>query len=191
MRGHSHTDMELLRLYKESGELEYWGELYTRYTSLVYGVCLKYLKDRDEAKDAMMQLFEKLVTTLLTHDVENFKSWLYVTTRNHCLMHLRAQKAKPSVRGFTEGKQGFSPEFVENQFLLHLDEEPEMEQNLSKLEKCIDKLDNDQQLCVRLFYLQERCYKDVTGLTGFDLNKVKSYIQNGKRNLKICMEQNE
>jgi RNA polymerase sigma factor (sigma-70 family) len=191
VRGHSHTDMELLRLYKESGELEYWGELYTRYTSLVYGVCLKYLKDRDEAKDAMMQLFEKLVATLLTHDVENFKSWLYVTARNHCLMQLRAQKAKPSFRGFTEGKHGFSPEFVENQFLLHLDEEPEMEQNLSKLEKCIDKLDNDQQQCVRLFYLQERCYKDITGLTGFDLNKVKSYIQNGKRNLKICMEQNE
>ncbi|MCA6379260.1 MAG: sigma-70 family RNA polymerase sigma factor [Cytophagales bacterium] len=191
MPSHSHTDTELLRLYKESGELKYWGELYTRYTSLLYGVCLKYLKDRDEAKDAMMQLFEKLVTTLLTHDVENFKSWLYVTARNHCLMQLRAQNAKPSFRGFTEGKQGFSPEFVENQFLLHLDEEPEMEQNLSKLEKCIDKLDNDQQLCVRLFYLQERCYKDVTGLTGFDLNKVKSYIQNGKRNLKICMEQNE
>jgi RNA polymerase sigma factor (sigma-70 family) len=183
--------MELLRLYKESGELEYWGELYARYTSLVYGVCLKYLKDRDEAKDAMMQLFEKLVTTLLTHDVENFKSWLYVTTRNHCLMHLRAQKAKPSSISFPEGKQGFSPELVENQFLLHLDEEPEMEQNLSKLEKCIDQLVNDQQQCVRLFYLQEKCYKEITGLTGFDLNKVKSYIQNGKRNLKICMEQNE
>ncbi|MCA4893823.1 MAG: sigma-70 family RNA polymerase sigma factor [Cytophagales bacterium] len=183
--------MELLRLYKESGELEYWGELYARYTSLVYGVCLKYLKDRDEAKDAMMQLFEKLVATLLTHDVENFKSWLYITARNHCLMQLRAQKAKPSPISFPEGKQGFSPELVENQFLLHLDEEPEMEQNLSKLEKCIDQLVNDQRQCVRLFYLQEKCYKEITGLTGFDLNKVKSYIQNGKRNLKICMEQNE
>jgi len=191
VRGHSHTDMELLRLYKESGELEYWGELYARYTSLVYGVCLKYLKDRDEAKDAMMQLFEKLVASLLTHDVENFKSWLYITARNHCLMQLRAQKAKPSSISFPEGKQGFSPELVENQFLLHLDEEPEMEQNLSKLEKCIDQLVNDQRQCVRLFYLQEKCYKEITGLTGFDLNKVKSYIQNGKRNLKICMEQNE
>lgn len=163
--------------------MSHWGELYARYTSLVYGVCLKYLKDRDEAKDAMMQLFEKLVATLLTHDVENFKSWLYVTTRNHCLMQLRARKGKY--------QQEFSPELVENQFLLHLDEEPEMEQNLSKLEKCIDQLVNDQQQCVRLFYLEERCYKDITGLTGFDLNKVKSYIQNGKRNLKTCMEQNE
>ena len=174
--------MELLRLYKESGELAYWGELYTRYTSLVYGVCLKYLKDRDEAKDAMMQLFEKLVATLLTHDVENFKSWLYVTARNHCLMQLRARKGRY--------QQEFSPELVENQFLLHLDGEPEMEQNLSKLEKCIDQLANDQQQCVRLFYLQEKCYKEIAGLTGFDLSKVKSYIQNGKRNLKICMEQN-
>ena len=183
MRGPLYTDMELLRLYKESGELAYWGELYTRYTSLVYGVCLKYLKDRDEAKDGMMQLFEKLVATLLTHDVENFKSWLYVTTRNHCLMQLRARKGRY--------QQEFSPELVETQFLLHLDEEPEMEQNLSKLEKCIDQLTNDQQQCVRLFYLQEKCYKEITGLTGFDLSKVKSYIQNGKRNLKICMEQNE
>ncbi len=183
MRGHSHTDTELLRLYKESGELAHWGELYARYTSLVYGVCLKYLKDRDEAKDAMMQLFEKLVATLLTHDVENFKSWLYVTARNHCLMQLRARKGKY--------QQEFSPELMENQFLLHLEEEPEMEQNLSKLEKCIDQLVNDQQQCVRLFYLEEKCYRDITGLTGFDLNKVKSYIQNGKRNLKICMEQNE
>jgi RNA polymerase sigma-70 factor (ECF subfamily) len=182
--------MELLRLYKESGELSHWGELYARYTSLVYGVCLKYVRDRDEAKDVMMQLFEKLVTTLLTHDVENFKSWLYVTTRNHCLVHLRAQKAKPSFKSLTEGKQEFSPELVENQFLLHLEEEPEIEQNLSKLEKCIDQLTNDQQQCVRLFYLQEKCYKEITGLTGFDLNKVKSYIQNGKRNLQICMEQN-
>jgi RNA polymerase sigma-70 factor (ECF subfamily) len=105
-------------------------------------------------------------------------------------MHLRAQKVKPSFRSLTEGKQEFSPEFVENQFLLHLDDEPEMEQNLSKLEKCIDQLANDQQQCVRLFYLQEKCYKEITGLTGFDLNMVKSYIQNGKRNLKICMEQN-
>ncbi|MCX8490751.1 MAG: sigma-70 family RNA polymerase sigma factor [Cyclobacteriaceae bacterium] len=175
--------MELLRLYRESEGLAHWGELYARYTSLVYGVCLKYLKDRDEAKDAVMQLFEKLIVTLLSHEIENFKSWLYVAARNHCLMQLRARKGKY--------QQEFSSELVENQFLLHLDEESEMEQSLSKLEKCIDKLVNDQQQCVRLFYLQEKCYKEITGLTGFDLNKVKSYIQNGKRNLKICMEQNE
>ena len=159
------------------------GELFSRHQSLIYGVCLKYLKDRDEAKDAVMQLFEKLVDTLRIHDVDNFKSWLYVTTRNHCLMHLRAQKGKL--------KQQFSSELMENQLLLHPEEEPDLEGNLSKLEKCIETLVNEQKKCVQLFYLEERCYKDIAEFTGFDMNKVKSFIQNGKRNLKICMERNE
>ncbi len=177
------TDLELLDRYKSEAELSVLGELFSRHQSLIYGVCLKYLKDRDEAKDAVMQLFEKLVDTLRIHDVDNFKSWLYVTTRNHCLMHLRAQKGKL--------KQQFSPELMENQLLLHPEEEPDLEGNLSKLEKCIETLVNEQKKCVKLFYLEERCYKDIAEFTGFDMNKVKSFIQNGKRNLKICMERNE
>ena len=183
MQNKQATDLELLELYKSSGNLIFWSDLYSRYTSLTYGVSLKYLKDRDDAKDAVMQLFEKLATTLKSHEVQNFKSWLYVTVRNHCLMQLRAKKGKRT--------EEISSQLMESDFLLHLEEEPEMEQNLSKLEKCIDELANDQQQCVRLFYLQEKCYKDITDLTGFDLNKVKSNIQNGKRNLKICMERND
>ena len=177
------TDSELLNHYKKDGELSYLGELYSRYQSLVYGVCLKYLKDRDESKDAVMQLFEKLIQTLRNHEVDNFKSWLYVTARNHCLMQIRARKGK-----FT---QEFSPEFMENQVLLHPEGEPELEENLSKLEKCIETLINEQKQCIQLFFLQEKCYKDIAQFTGFDLNQVKSFIQNGKRNLKICMERND
>jgi RNA polymerase sigma factor (sigma-70 family) len=176
------TDTELLSRYKQDEDLSYLGELFSRYQSLVYGVCLKYLKDRDEAKDAVMQLFEKLIQTLRTHEVENFKSWLYVTSRNHCLMQIRARKGK-----FT---QEFSPEVMENQLLLHPEDEPELEGNLTKLEKCIETLANEQKECVQLFYLKEKCYKDIVQDTGFEMNKVKSFIQNGKRNLKICMEQN-
>ncbi len=175
-------DRELIRLYKKSGDLEILGQLFSRHTSLVYGVCLKYLKDRDDAKDGVMLVFEKLVKSLKEHSVENFKSWLYVTTSNHCLMQLRARKGK-----FNEQ---LSPQLMESEIILHLEEEPELEQNLSKLEKCIEELAEDQKRCVQLFFLEEKCYKDITGLTGFDLNKVKSYIQNGKRNLKICMERN-
>jgi RNA polymerase sigma factor (sigma-70 family) len=158
------------------------GQLFSPYTSLLYGVCLKYLKDRDDAKDAVMQVFEKLVQALKDQEVENFKSWLYVLTRNHCLMQLRAKKGK--------FKEELSSGFVESSLLLHQETEPELEANLAKLEKCIDELAIDQQQCVRLFFLQEKCYKDITVLTGFDLNQVKSYIQNGKRNLKICMDRN-
>jgi RNA polymerase sigma factor (sigma-70 family) len=176
------TDAALLQQYRTGQDLAVLGELYNRYMSMVYGVCLKYLKDRDESKDAVMQLFEKLVTSLMEHEVLNFKSWLYVMAKNHCLMHLRARKGK----NFEE----ISPFLMETGAAEHPGEEPEMESNLSKLEKCIGTLVSEQKQCVQLFYLEQKCYREIVELTGYDDNKVKSYIQNGKRNLKICMEKN-
>lgn len=173
-------DSELLIQYKVSGDTKILGELFSRYTSLTYGVCLKYLKDRDDSKDAVMQVFEKLTQTLRSHEIENFKSWLYVTSCNHCLMHIRSRRGKMT--------ESISDHPMESDLVLHLEEESELEGNLSKLETCIQQLVNDQKQCVELFYLEQKCYKDITGLTGFDLNQVKSFIQNGKRNLKICME---
>src|SRR6267142_5789406 len=123
-------DVELIRQYKASGDLEILGHLFLRYTSLVFGVCLKYLKDREEAKDMVMHIFEKLVQNLKEHNVANFKSWLYVSARNHCLMHLRARKGK--------FREQMSPQFMESELFLHPEEEPEIEQNLTKLEKCIE-----------------------------------------------------
>lgn len=178
----SKSDSELIFLYKKTNDLSLIGKLYVRYSALVYGVCLKYLKDRDEAKDASMQLFEKLLETLKSHEVENFKSWLYASARNHCLMQIRSKKGK-----FKEEIDALD---VENQFLLHPEEENALEENLGRLEECIKRLIEGQQECVRLFYLNEKCYKEITIVTGFDLHQVKSFIQNGKRNLKICMEQN-
>ena len=175
-------DQELVLQYKGSGELALVGELYNRYMSLVFGVCLKYLKDREESRDAVMQIFEKLVSSLREHEIGNFKSWLYVTARNHCLMQIRARKGKnfEEIRG----------DFMESGAELHPDDGSEMESNLSKLENCIEQLVAEQKSCIRLFYIQQKCYKEIVTLTGFDDDKVKSYIQNGKRNLKICMDQN-
>jgi RNA polymerase sigma factor (sigma-70 family) len=176
------TDEELIVLYKKSEALDIVGELYNRYMALTFGVCLKYLKDREESRDAVMQIFEKLMVSLKDHTVTQFKGWLYVTARNHCLMQLRSKKGK----NFEE----ISPFIMETGPEEHLQEGPEIETNLSKLEKCIEGLGSEQKQCVQLFYLQQKCYKEITESTGFDLNKVKSHIQNGKRNLKICMEQN-
>ncbi len=148
---------------------------------MVYGVCLKYLKDRDEAKDAVMQIFEKLQSGLKQHEIEHFKSWLYVTSKNQCLMNLRAQKKM--------AKEDIDENIVENEFILHPSDDNDLEQNLEKLTKCIEQLKNDQKRCVQLFYLKEICYKEIVSATGIDLKKVKSHIQNGKRNLKICMDQ--
>ncbi len=185
MRSHTYsskTDNELIAQFKLEGNQEVLGVLFTRYTSLVFGTCLKYLKDRDDAKDAVMQVFEKLNETLRKHEVAHFKSWLYVSARNHCLMQLRARKGK-------ETKE-ISPNLMESDYVLHLEEAPELEQNISKLERCMEDLGPEQQVCVKLFYLQEKCYKDVSTETGYELGQVKSFIQNGKRNLKLCMEKN-
>ncbi|MFZ6009538.1 MAG: RNA polymerase sigma factor [Bacteroidota bacterium] len=176
------SDEQLLRHYKKEEDLSVLGQLYSRYMSLVYGVCYKYLKDREESRDAVMQIFEKLVTSLKEHEVNQFKPWLYVMTRNYCLMQIRARKGK----NFEE----ISPGLMESDPEGHLEEGTEIESNLGKLEKCIEELSSEQKHCVQLFYLKQKCYKEISETTGFDLNKVKSYIQNGKRNLKICMERN-
>lgn len=175
-------EADLLAEYYQSGDLELLGKLYEPYMHLVYGLCLKYLKDQAKSEDAVMQIFESLIKKLRIHQVDNFKSWLYSVARNHCLMQLRAS-----------GKDivFIDDNFMESAEVLHQDnDKEEQEEQLKLLEKCISGLSPEQQQSVRLFYLEEKCYKDIVEITGFELKKVKSYIQNGRRNLKICMERN-
>ena len=176
------NDAALIFEYKRTGDLEVLGRLYQKYMPLVFGLCLKYYKDEEQSKDAVMQIFEQLIDKLQVHEVSNFKSWLYILARNHCLMDLRAK-----------GKHEFvslSDNVVEKTDDLHLDIGDAKENQLSLMEKCMEKLPDEQRTSIELFYLQQKCYKEVSDITGFDMNKVKSYIQNGKRNLKICMEKN-
>ena len=173
----------MLLLYQADHKLEWLSTLFLRYTTLIYGVCLKYLRDREEAKDAVMQIHEKLINSLLNHEVSQFRGWLYVFSRNHCLMQLRAQRGKTT--------EQIPISLMENGLSAHPREDSALEGDIERLEKCIARLLGEQQQCVRLFYLEEQCYRDISKVTGFDLGQVKSYIQNGKRNLKICMEKND
>jgi RNA polymerase sigma factor (sigma-70 family) len=171
-------DIDLLQRYRKSNDLAVLGKLYGKYMELVYGVCLKYLKDEELSKDAVMAIFEELVTKVKQHEVKQFRSWLYVLARNHCLMQLRSGKKMETV-GLDD--------FMEFNPVLH-PEDNNREEALTALEKCMAKLLPAQKQSVDLFYLKEKCYKEVADLTGLTLNEVKSYIQNGKRNLKICLE---
>ena len=175
-------DLSLVAAYQESGDLEVLGTLYNRYMHLVFGVCFNYFKDEEQSKDAVMQIFEELVKKLRMHQVQNFKSWLHVLTRNHCLMALRKSSKNPTV--------SIEDNFVENDEFVHLDIDDTKETQLTIMEKCMETLSEEQRKSVDLFYLQEKCYKEVADITGYDMLKVKSYIQNGKRNLKICIEKN-
>ncbi|MFD2523765.1 RNA polymerase sigma factor [Emticicia soli] len=180
------TDAEYIAAYQASGDLNVLGELYERNMEMVFSICYKYLRNEEESKDATMEIFEQLVEDLKKHQISNFKNWLHSVARNYCLMQLRVRKVEVG------GLQISDDEFMENEPFVHLsDETIDLEGDLQKLENCIGKLEFEQKSCVELFYLQEKCYKEIAEQTGFDMNKVKSYIQNGKRNLKICMEKNK
>lgn len=176
------TDKELVDAFKQSSDAEYVSILYQRYMDLVFGVCLKYFKDTEKSKDAVMEIYSELVKKLKIHEVENFKGWLHVLARNYCLMQLRSPRNLKTVEfdgGFMQSEQ---PAHLENGVF-------ENEENIAKLEGCIEALPQEQRDTIRLFYLQQKCYNQIAEATGYEWNKVRSYIQNGKRNLKICMEQ--
>ena len=174
------TDIELVAFYKQSEDLTVLGELYQRYMELVYGVCLKYFKEPEAAKDSVMLIFEELVSKLKKHEIENFRGWLHQVAKNHCLMQLRTPKNLKTVE--------FKSDLVQNEENVHLNGVLEKEQNFKRLEQCMGTLTGEQQQAIRLFYLEEKCYNEIVEITGKDWNQVRSFIQNGRRNLKICME---
>jgi RNA polymerase sigma-70 factor (ECF subfamily) len=187
------TDTELLQRYRQSGDLADLGILYDRHIHKVYGTSLKYLKDEDNSKDIVMLVFEKLTQKLRTTEVNHFESWLYMVTKNECLMWLRKQKGQKEVSfenfGFKTGNSE-EDDMESDSFLHHITEDfagDDLEKDLVAMEKAILLLPNEQKQCIELFYLQGKCYKEIAEITGFDLSKVKSYIQNGKRNLKNNM----
>ena len=177
------SDKELVALYKQSEDMAVLGELYQRYMDLVYGVCLKYFKESERSKDSVMQIFEELVAKLKKHEVDNFKSWLYQVAKNHCLMQLRTPKNLKTVE--------ISPQLMQSEENVHLNGVLEKEENLKKLEYCLGTLSDDQRKAIQLFYFEGKCYDEIVEITGQDWNQVRSFIQNGRRNLKICMEKDE
>ena len=176
------TDADLVKTYQQHANLDVLAELYQRYMELVYGVCLKYLPDGETARDAVMNIFEELVQKLQHHEVDNFRGWLYTVAKNHCLMQLRSRK---NIK-ITE----LTTVVVQTEENLHLNGELEKEEHLQKMEHCLGTLPAEQKQCVELFYLQGKSYNEIVDVTGFDWKQVRSFIQNGRRNLKLCMEKN-
>ncbi len=173
-------DDELVEKYKATSDLQVLSDLYQRYMELVYGVCLKYLKDEEESKDAVINIYEELVGKLQKYPVNNFKPWLYQLAKNHCLMKLRSDKK------FTKVQMDVS--FMQNEETVHLNAVMEKEEHFNQLDFCMDQLVSEQKAVVTLFYLEGKCYNEITTITGIEWKNVRSFIQNGRRNLKICMD---
>lgn len=181
LRNHNHIeDKDLLNHFYNDGNNEWLGIVLQRYTMLLFGVCMKYLKNEEEAKDAVQQVFLKAINELQKYKVEYIKSWLYMVAKNHCLMKLR-----------DKGKVTYE---INDQLMSAPNESQDIKDILEK-DKALDKmalalkeLNKEQQLCVTLFYLEKKSYQQVSEQTGYSLMQVKSHIQNGKRNLKLLLE---
>lgn len=166
-----------MNLFRFKGHREAMGILFERYQHLAFGVCIKYLKNAESARDATMQIFEKLLNDLHRHDVQLFRAWLHKVAQNHCLMILRKEKhLVRSVDVFPE----YSVEYHDTSHPVR-----EKEELLTRMEGALDGLNEDQKKCVTLFYLEKKSYQDIMAETGYTFLQVKSFIQNGKRNLKL------
>ena len=176
------SDAELLKIYQQNQQQEVLAQLFLRYHELVYGTCVKYLGDQEAAKDATMNIYQELVEKVKLHQIDHFKSWLYVVTKNHCLMEIRKNKKMVTT--------GFDNEVMQSEDFRHLESVFEKERQLDLLKTCMQQLNEEQRRSVTLFYLENKCYNEICSITGFNWNKVRSLVQNGRRNLKICMEDN-
>ncbi len=178
------SDEELLKHYKQSGNKELFADLFKKHVSVVYGTCLFYLQDKDEAQDATMQLFEKLMLDINNREIDNFKGWLSFVVRNHCISLIRKNKSQTkNIKSYYEFEYEF-PNYEEEEKINSVSDDILLE----NMKECLPKLKENQRICVELFYLKNKSYQDIANETKFSLNEIKSYIQNGKRNLKLLLE---
>lgn len=177
------TDQELLDAFYKEKDNHLLGPLLQRYTLLLLGVSMKYLKNEMEARDAVQQVFMKVIQELQHTQVTYFKSWLYMIVKNHCLMQIRDRQSKPYILDANDIQISEEPFNRE----IHLDKE----KKLVYLQESLDVLNADQKICIHLFYIEKKSYKEISDSTGFSMLQVKSFIQNGKRNLKILVEKKQ
>ena len=181
------TDEELIHRFREEENSLYVGELFSRYAHMAFGVSIKYFKSEETSRDAVMHVYESLMEDLKKHDIKNFKGWFHMVVKNHCLMELRKKKSEGKRKEEFEKDEKL---FMELEQQVHLVTETVVDSDLelNNLGDCMSQLKEEQRKCVELFFLEEKCYKEISRATSFDIKKVKSYIQNGKRNLKNCLE---
>ena len=175
------SDQQLLNSFYSSRDNHWLGILLQRYTLLLLGVCMKYLKNEEEAKDCVQQVFLKAITELGKYKVEYFKAWIYMVAKNHCLMKIRDKQGKRAIE-ITDIHVATNDDLFEEN--IHL----EKDALLNRMSAALEELSAEQKQCIILFYLEKRSYQEIAETTGFTLMQVKSYIQNGKRNMKIMLE---
>lgn len=173
------SDEDLIHHIAIKQDHEAFAVLYQRYVHLTLGMCLKFLNN-EEAQDAVQNIFLNIWTNSKQYKILNFKFWLIKVIKNHCLQLFRK-------KGINEVFEELNDtENVELDYNLHL--KLNEEQLLTFLNLCLSALRLEQKSCIQDFYLKQQSYEQISEQTGYALKEVKSYIQNGRRNLKLCLK---
>ena len=180
------ADEELVSLFASTRNEKYFAELYRRYRHLSYGVCLKIMKNESDSLDVVSEVFRILFEKIPTANIKSFRSYIYTVSKNECIAKLRKRKTELTKMADLKAMQDKPLDFVENKKLTALlDNEPSMD---AKVEEAVQKLRAEQQTCIRLFFYENKSYKEISAQTGYSEKQVKSYLQNGKRNLRLALE---
>lgn len=178
-------DERLLERYKETKDLKWISQLFGRYVHLIYGVCLRYTPDVREAEDMTMEVYEKITSKALTHNVKQFKSWVYIVAKNHCLEKIRKMTGRRT--------ESFDPTFMQLAAEFHpIDEVVTTElkeSQFKRMEDCMNRLNDQQRKSIELFYYKNKTYSQIAAIIEDEVSQVRSYLQNGRRNIKKCVEQ--
>jgi len=174
-------DEEIIEKFKNDPDNKLLNELFTRYIHLTYNLCFKYLKNDEACKDAVIEIYEQLINDIKKYEIKHFKNWLYVKTKNYCLNKKNQKNNSKIELLFFEQIDNIFVEFPF--FINHSTEEINIIDN-NQMETVINKLNAKQKKCIQLFYFENKSYNEISAITGYDIKKVKSHLQNGKRNLK-------
>ena len=174
------SDAALIRAYQQSKELTVLGDLYGKYLEYVFGVCLKYLENDEAAKDAVMDIFQLLIDRVAKHEIRNFKNWIYVVAKNHCFERIRKHKKVISAP--------LDHFIMHSNDLMHHDVEFELTEQYFQLYECVSRLSGEQKRSIELFYFEGCSYEEIADKLNVDKDKIRSYIQNGRRNLRNCLQ---
>ncbi|RAJ06857.1 RNA polymerase sigma-70 factor (ECF subfamily) [Chitinophaga skermanii] len=177
------SDIELIQRYKTDGNSDWIGVLFDRYAILLLGLCMKYLKNEEDARDSVQQIFLKVLQEVHKHDIIFFKAWIHQVAKNYCLMQLRKTQQHVQTE-LTEVNMPGVADIEDDQKAKHI----EKDNMLEHMQEGLAQLNIEQSTCVKLFYLDKKSYQEIADITGYSLLQVKSYIQNGKRNLKLFLE---
>jgi len=174
------TDDQLIAAYKD-GDQRAFDVLFKKHLHRILGICANTLEQEEDCKDVTMDMYVVLRRELVRHEIHHFEGWLYTIVRNYCLKLIRERKQQQQMETLDGPWAAFLQETN------NLQQQYQDEELMLNLKKAIQELKPDQKECISLFYLDGHSYKEIAEATGLSLNKVKSNIQNGKRNIRIAL----